>query len=200
MKRYAGALSLLILFLFCHVKESHAQYETATVFGRLVIKNPVHGQYKKHKRLHFSGKFDKTYSKRIKTKDSGFFSMKLPLGYSYLEKIVYTDGGEFLKKFPSDYLEIKLDSADRIYYIGDLELTWDILVTEERPENLGAGGGLLGAVIGGAIQKNKEGKIPVQALPIRVSMNPETIDRFSRKLEIAPESFLSAPVSVNTRP
>jgi len=199
MKGYYGYVALLILLSVCNAKRSNAQYRTATVVGRFIIKNPVHGHYKKNKRLHFSERFAKKYTHLIKTKDSGYFSMRLPLGYSYLEQVTYFDGGEFLKKFPTDYLEIKLDSADRVYYIGDLVLTWDIKVTEERPENTGVGGGLVGYALGRAIQKNQEGKIPGEALPVSVTLNPETVSYFCEKMNIKEGLFLTAAVSIEKR-
>ena len=199
MKRFSGMVVLVTMMTLCVGTVAFGREETATVVGRFIIKNPARGQYKKHKQICFSERFSKKYNHLIKTADSGYFRMKLPLGYSYLEKLYYIDGGEFLKKFPSDYLEIRIDSPGRVYYIGDIVLTWDILIDDERPTGAGMGGGLIGGIISSSIQKNQEGRIAPQAMPVAITVNPESIQYFSKKLHIDESMFLTNPLHIKKK-
>jgi hypothetical protein len=193
-RAFARILLLAALFTICVDSIANAQ-PRATVVGRFRIRNPNGKYYTGPKALVFVEGFNNEHTCRIKKKDSGYFEMKLPRGFSYLKKIHYYDQVDYFKKLPERYVELKLDLADHIYYIGDIVVTWDIEVTDENQQSNYFAGGLIGYLIANAIDDAK----PSEAKPVTVSIEPATIARFAQRYETDTANIITALIHAKAK-
>src|ERR1043165_315141 len=130
MKFLVRGIAQALLMIVCVGSLAVAQ-QKATVVGRFRIRNPNGNYYGKTKTLVFLDAFNHKHSCNIKRKDSGYFSIQLPLWHNYLTYVHYSDQGDYEKKLPEKYVELTLDSVGRIYYIGDIVMNWDVELKDE---------------------------------------------------------------------
>jgi hypothetical protein len=156
---------------------------SVTIVGRFRIQGVNGLYYSQPKHFVFKRGFDFWKSKAIRKKDSGYFSMKLPSGYNYLKEIHCYYEGDYFKKLPDNFAELKIEKGGGIYYIGDIVVLWDISDQDESSltrYGLGSSAGLIGYFIGQAI----DNKAKKSALPIKVSAEASTKARFASKLKV----------------
>jgi hypothetical protein len=175
-------LILLTAWLFT-VSVASAQ-EKVTVVGRFSIKSPNGRYYADKRTIVFTQGLDKRKLYHIGRKDSGYFMFKLPHGYNTLTGVGYFDHGKhYGLKLPRGLAEVKTKGDDRIYYIGDITLNWEIVVVAATVEK-GANEQYISGVGSALMQSkyllySKDGR-----LPVTVKNNPETVARFTRNLEV----------------
>jgi hypothetical protein len=143
----------------------------------------------KPRTLIFEEGFHNKHQCRIKAKDSGYFSVRLPRGYDYLNQIHYFHGADYVKNLPENYVEIRIDTAERIYYIGDIMMTWDI-VDKDESSIAKTGGGLVGALIAQGIDNRKQ----PDPMPMAVTVEPATIAHFAEKYDVDSSLIIVAPI------
>ncbi len=164
----------------------------ATIVGRFRIKNPSGLFYGKSKSLEFVQEKGARRQCLIRKKDSGYFSMKLIPGINVLKQIHYLDGTDYIKNLPEYYARIDINTSDNIYYVGDIVVTWDVLLKDESSVSK-IGGGLVGALVGMSLDNKRDS----EAKTLEVSIEPATIARFARELELDSASIIIAPLHID---
>lgn len=101
--------------------------------------------------------------------ESGYFYMKLPLGNHFISLLEYRDNIGFYKNLPDNYISVNLTEAEKVYYIGDIYITW----TPVELADMRRSGGVIGAI--GEAEKKGE------YIPVSVEPSQQTIDFFKQK-------------------
>lgn len=101
--------------------------------------------------------------------ESGYFYMKLPLGNHFLSLLEYRDNIGFYKNLPPNYISVNLTEPEKVYYIGDIYLTWTPVELADMRQNKG--------VVGAIAEAEKKGEY----VPASVESSQQTVNFFKQK-------------------
>lgn len=163
MRKYL--LCFLCLYLFScgtgRVKTLETKSTEVIVFGRVMINHNFDESEKT--RLHFN---ERLLGKNTVIPDkNGYFYMKLPLGHNFLALIQSFGKKAYLKNISDNYISIDLNDSNVIYYLGDININWNV-DEKDKPKN--NTGGLISAIQ----EANEKGERPI----VEVVESTESLD------------------------
>jgi hypothetical protein len=186
---FRSCLAGILVALLCSVAVAQRK---VVVVGRFRIRNVEGKYYGGKKTLAFShGGKRKLY--HIHRDDSGYFMLRLPHGYNSLSGVGYFTGSKhYGLAFPKETFETKLEPADKVFYIGDIILNWEIEVHaaevfETKDKGLAISG------VGSALRKSGYlYNLKEKRSPINVTNEPRTVARFAEQLGMPASDITSS--------
>lgn len=122
----------------------------AIVFGKISIKDANQYFSNSNITLHFYNEELKKKGK-VDVEGNGFYYIKLPLGHNSIVSVEYHKNGHYIKNLPNNYLSFYTNDNLKIYYLGDLNIKWNLSEYEKKTRNHVVMYGIIGGAIGGVI-------------------------------------------------